>query len=393
MRWLVACDRTALDSLGGMTVTLLETARRFISDGDRVTWLTGRLNDSIPPEGVIDGIEVISHPSFGTGFRDLRRLRSFFAATFDRLLREGGFDAAVVHQPIAGDALGGRLRTARIPAGYFFHSPWAREYRIQSGVRGLSGQLAFRLRHRIERRAVLSFDRVMVFSRTMADFLRADHPPAPAPTRITPGIDLERFRPVADRDTSRQRLGWPGPRTLLLTLRRLVPRMGVDMLIEAFALVCDRHPEAILLIGGAGPMREELEAGAEQLGIAERIRFLGYLPDGDVAAAFGTADLFITPTRELEGLGLVTLEAMACGTAAVATPVGGNVEVVEPFDPGLLAPEASAAGLATVLDEILAEGRERLRARGAAAREHVTSRYGWERTAADIRSLIGGTTP
>ena len=162
MHWLLACDRTAIDSLGGMTVTLLETARRFIAAGDRVTWLTGSLNDSIPTEGLIDGIEVVSHPAPDIGFRDLVGLRTFFRSTLDHLVTTTRFDAAVIHQPIAGAAIGRQLKKAGIPACYFFHSPWAREYRIQAGSGNPMHRLGYHLRRRIERKAVTSFEKVIV---------------------------------------------------------------------------------------------------------------------------------------------------------------------------------------------------------------------------------------
>ncbi|MFC1629029.1 glycosyltransferase, partial [Gemmatimonadota bacterium] len=147
-------------------------------------------------------------------------------------LRDGNIEAAIIHQPIAGEAIGRRLRQAGVPSCYFFHSPWAREFQIQTGIGSPGGRLRYHLRHTIEGRALRSFSRVIVFSQTMTDLLQTDHPGVPAPVRVTPGINLERFHPSVDRTASRNRLMWPESGTILLTVRRLVPRMGVDMLIQ-----------------------------------------------------------------------------------------------------------------------------------------------------------------
>jgi len=164
--------------------------------------------------------------------------------------------------------------------------------------------------------------------------------------------------------------------------------MGVDLLLQAFRNISEEYADVSLLIGGSGPLREELESLAQQLGISNQVRFLGYLAGEDLVELYGTADLFVMPTRSLEGLGLVTLEAMACGTGVVATPVGGNVELLTPFDPDLLAPETTAEGLSATLYNVLSKGSEYLRELGVQSRKHVESRYGWERTTDDIRAVF-----
>lgn len=389
MKWLVACDRTAADSLGGMTVTLLETGKIFLRSGDSVHWVTGRANDSIPDLGFVEGIHTYSFPAYKTGLSNLLRMRSEFRSHISTLLEEPGVEAAIIHQPIVGEAVGSLLREKGIPCCYFFHSPWAHEFLFQRKVRVAGLSPALRLREYIEDRAVRSFDRIAVFSRTMAELLHSEHPRAAPPTIITPGIDLERFHPVPNRRESRRRLNWPVDDLLLLVVRRMVPRMGLDLLIRAFHLITPSLPDVRLLIGGSGPLRYDLETLTEELGISDRVLFLGYIPDDDLAEAYGAADLVIMPTRALEGLGLVTLEAMACGTAVVATPVGGNVELLEPFRPELIAGSVSHEEMAYVLRDVISGGKESVEQLGLEARSHVESRYGWDRTASDLRTVLG----
>ncbi len=201
-------------------------------------------------------------------------------------------------------------------------------------------------------------------------------------------VDLDRYRPAEDPARLRRELGWPEEGLLFLTLRRLVPRTGVDLLLEAFALVAADHPGANLVVAGSGPLLPELEAQVRRAGLRDRVRFTGYLEDELLPTALAAADAVVMPTRELEGLGLVTLEAMASGTVIAATPVGGNVELLEPFMPSLLAGQTTPEALARVLGGLAGRGREELRSMGLRARIHVQERYGWQRTTDDLARLV-----
>jgi glycosyltransferase involved in cell wall biosynthesis len=390
MNWLIATDRTAVDAIGGSTVTAIETSLQWLAAGDSVYWLTGRLNSSLPIEGEYRGIQVRTFDALGEpGLVGFLRMRKRLRFELQRLLAAKTIDAAVLHHPIAGDAMGPLLHQAGIPSCYFFHGPWAPEFLVRRGGRGPWSALGSAMRRRVEGRALRVSDHIVVFSRTMEGLLRHNHPDAREPVRITPGINPEVFRPAADRREARRSLSWPENALLVLVVRRLVPRTGVDLLLSAFAQVTERFPESRLLVGGKGPLSEELKAQASSLGIGERVDFLGYIPDEQLPAAYGAADLVAMPSRALEGLGLVTLEAMACGTAVFATPVGGNVELLEPLRPDLITSDTTVDALTITLRELLGSGRERLHALGMVARQHVVERYGWDRTSADLKRVLG----
>jgi glycosyltransferase involved in cell wall biosynthesis len=227
------------------------------------------------------------------------------------------------------------------------------------------------LRNRMEGKALRRCDAVLVESEFIRGQLRAHHPEVPAEkVTLVPGaVDLARFRP----DGPRADLG-PGP--VVLTVRRHVERMGIDLLIRA-AAQCG----VSLVVGGDGPRRAELEALARALGV--RARFVGFVPDEELPALYRGADLFVLPTRELEGFGLVAIEAMACGTPALGTPVGAIPEVLGPL--GLVAeaatPEAIAAGIRRVLDA-------RDPALPKRCREHVAARYDWSRVVDGVEQVL-----
>jgi glycosyltransferase involved in cell wall biosynthesis/SAM-dependent methyltransferase len=301
-------------------------------------------------------------------------------------------DVVIAHQPLTA---WGVARGGGAPLIYVFHSPAGEEYRTRHPA-GPLHRAAAALLHRIEGRVLARADRVVVLSEFSRDTLARCHNVDPAGVlRIPGGVDPAAFRPVEDRAALRRRLDLPAGGPLLVTVRNLVPRMGLDDLIRAMAKVSAAFPEAMLLIGGDGPLRGDLERLAEAAGVAARIRFLGYVPEERLPDVLGAADLFVLPSRMLEGFGLVTVEALACGTPVVGTPVGATPELLGPLGAGLL---LAGVGPAPLSEGILA----RLRADAAdpaaaaalrrACREHALT-YDWERAVEALESLARDLAP
>ena len=119
-------------------------------------------------------------------------------------------------------------------------------------------------------------------------------------------------------------MGLPEDKFILFTVRNLVPRMGLENLISAFEIVQSGRTDLLLIIGGEGPLEPALKEQTRQCGVEEFVRFVGYIPDEDLPSYYQMADLFILPTIELEGFGLVTVEALASGLPVLGTPVGGT---------------------------------------------------------------------
>jgi glycosyltransferase involved in cell wall biosynthesis len=128
--------------------------------------------------------------------------------------------------------------------------------------------------------------------------------------------------------------------------------MGFDALIRAVAL--PQFPTAIVAVAGIGPLSAKLKALVIDLGLAERVRFLGAVPDGQLPDWYRAADAFVLPTIAYEGFGMVTAEALATGTPVVGTPIGATPELLRPLDARLIthgtSPEDIAAGVAAVLE-------------------------------------------
>jgi SAM-dependent methyltransferase len=163
--------------------------------------------------------------------------------------------------------------------------------------------------------------------------------------------------------------------------------MGLDTLVRAFARIHATHPEAQLLIGGSGSLRDELDSLVGSLGVGAAVRFLGYIPDEDLPNYYQAADAFVLPTRELEGFGLVTVEALACGTPVFGTPVGGTPEILQPLDPALIFSDSRPEDLAQTLTAYLSRCRQQPGFRQslqARCRQHAESFYSWDRHIRDL---------
>lgn len=188
------------------------------------------------------------------------------------------------------------------------------------------------------------------------------------------GVDLAAFRPVADRTAAKAALGITGP--LLVTVGHLIPRKGQRHAIDAAALL----PDAMLLLAGEGPDRAVLTAQIAALGLGERVRLLGTQPHGALPALLAAADALVLPTAS-EGLANVWIEALACGTPVVTTPVGGAAEAIDRPAAGRLVPRDPAA-IAAALRAILAAPPAAADVRGAA------ERFTWEANGAALEAHL-----
>lgn len=199
---------------------------------------------------------------------------------------------------------------------------------------------------------------------------------------IPNGVDTAHFRPATDRRALRRRLGLP-PGPIVFHAGRLSPEKGQDVLVEAWPQVTGSHGDALLLLAGDGPERAALHAAVRRLGVADRVCFLGDVPD--VAPYLAASDVFVLPSRA-EGMSNALLEALATGLPCLASAVGGNQAVIAPGENGLLSPPEDARELAAGLRALLSDGA--LRARLAvAARQTAERRFSLDSVADRHRAL------
>lgn len=394
---LVVTDASPPVIAGGAERVLWEQATRLDRRGHAVRVL-GRAPDA-PPAYRGQPALPVEHFAVDrrTPLRFYRTAALGARAAAARLIAARRPDVLHVHQPLAGH---GVLRSAAargLPVLYTFLSPAPSEYRSRRGMTALHrhgpGGLAataalWLLEWSCLRRATL----VHVLSDFSARQLRTLYGvPGARIVKIAGGADTERFRPAPDRAAARAALGVRPRVPLLFTVRNLEARMGLDRLLEAMARVRYFHPHAHLVIAGVGSRADALSAHAVALGLENAVDFVGFVDDTRLAAYYQAADAFVLPTRELEGFGLVTVEALACGTPVLGTPIGATPEILTPLDPALLFRDASAAAIADGIDRFLgglAADPDRAAALRAACRRYAETQFGWERSVAALERAL-----
>jgi glycosyltransferase involved in cell wall biosynthesis len=196
--------------------------------------------------------------------------------------------------------------------------------------------------------------RLIVLSRAFARILERDYGVPAEKIRVIPGgVDVERFANLLSRRSARTALGWPTDRPIVLSVRRLVRAKGLENLVDAIAAVRLRVPDVLVIIAGTGPLEADLKRRVHERQLEDAVRFTGFVAENDLPTMYRAADLFVVPTVALEGFGLVVLEALACGTPAIVTPIAGLPEVIADLGPQLVLDDWSADYLARGIGDAL----------------------------------------
>jgi glycosyltransferase involved in cell wall biosynthesis len=270
-----------------------------------------------------------------------------------------------------------------VPITFTFHGPWASESR-QEGVGKVS---VFMKRWLIEKRTYKHCDRFIVLSKAFGKILHQEFQVPWDKIHVIPGgVDIERFQPNLSRNLARTQLGWPSDRQIIFTSRRLVNRVGLDKMLEAMAIIKPRVPDVMLAIAGRGPMLVSLQQQAEYLGLSDRVKFLGFLPDEQLPVAYQAADLSVMPSQSFEGFGLALVESLACGTPVLCTPVGGMPEILERFSPDLITTSTDASAIAEKLEGVLLG--EIATPSSEECRQYTTTNYDWHKIAQEVRQVL-----
>lgn len=396
MKVLLLAEVSAERVIGGAERVLRQQALGLVAAGHQVDLLTRAADEAVSMEVAIGGAK---EWRFAVSKRNewsfVRSTVRGALSVLDRLTGKSSYDLAIIHQALTGLGPLYLRRRAAIEWLYVCHSLAHEEYLTRttaatSWLSKLRQQVNTWARRGIEWLVMRRCHRIVVLSEFMVQRVMATHGIAPERIVLVPGAaDPGLFRPVADRVEMRRRLGLPEDRTILFTVRNLVPRMGLETLLDALSAMGQAGERCLLVIGGEGPLRTHLEAGIRQRRLEQVVRLVGFIPEEQLVAYYQAADLVLMPTAQLEGFGLVTVEALACGTPVVGTPVGAIPEVLNQIDPILIASGADSRSLADALGRVLSRieepvERERLSRKG---RSLVERRYNWVQHCADLIRL------
>jgi glycosyltransferase involved in cell wall biosynthesis len=389
VRILVLAEQWFPDYAGGTARVVRATAEGLVKRGHELLAIVPRC-DGQPETELVDGVELrrcLRRGLLPQTATDVYETRRAIGA-----LGRRDFDVVLSHH--VGCTTAAKSLRSSAPHTLVFHASPQREasHRRANGlalgerIRSLCVEPLLYLQ---ERYALKHADRILVlseFSRGLV--LEADARAAERIEVVGGGVDTHRFSPAGDRQALRDRLGVAREQKLLVSARRLVSRMGLEMLLRAFCQLHDGDERTRLAIIGEGELLGSLESQREQLGLRGSVRFVGRVSDAELRDWYCAADVFVLPTVAYEGFGMVTAEALACGTPVVGTPVGATAEVLAPLDSAMLAAEASAPALALALRSTLARASEDTR---AACRAYAQERLGWERVLDRWEDALAGT--
>ncbi|HXH73034.1 MAG TPA: glycosyltransferase family 4 protein [Mariprofundaceae bacterium] len=374
---LVVSDVSAETVHGGAERMLTQHVRALVKAGIRIAILTRQPNpEATLVQELTDGVMEYRLPWSGDrgwrGLRELKKAARDWWQTHDDL-----FAGVIAEQPFVMWALmkaGCRLPRLQVNYSFAFEE-YTTRHALDWHMRHALAAAAMR---RLEAGVYGSASHLLVLSdysrRRLAEEFGTDS------ARVTiafGGAVPARPELLAQREVLRGELGWDKP--VVVTLRNLVPRTGVDLLVQAAAILKHDMPELRWCVIGAGALLEPLKAFAEALGIADRIEFTGFLSERETQRRLAAADMFMLPTRSLEGFGLVTVEANMFGLPVVATPVGAIPEVAPALPCNRLAADASPLALARALRatwrDISAMDRDAMRTE---LRQAAEAKFGWE---------------
>lgn len=394
LKILIISDAFWPDYTGGITKSLLTEIEGLVTHGHQIVIVTRRLKKNSTPYERRDGYEVYRYPSPPKGSILYWTYPFFSLMQLPKLVKEmqiSDFDVVYIHNPF--QMLGLQRVCSGVPTVYTFHAPMLKEVEIERkhGKYGLFTpfvSFAKPVIRMVEQKALHQAKVILIRSQFMKEEMHRLYRSVDSrKIEVVPlAVDTARFKFANDPKAVRKSLGLPEDRKILLTVRRVVGRMGLENLIDAMKLVTKRHPEALLLIGGKGYLEGVLQKRIRSQELDQWVKMLGFIPEEELPLYYQAADLFVLPTVELEGFGLATIEALSCGTPVIATPIGANPEVVAPLGSEFLCKDVTAKGLAERINWWLTQGiSAEVR---QACREYCVSRFAVEAVVASLEDIF-----
>ena len=355
MKVLIVTSWIYPDVEGGSCRYAYDIAKNLLLRGHKVTILTGCYSNRNKREEDVEGIHYIRYRPYA------QRGPRFFIGTIisvifslRRILKEGEYEIINTHHLVSAFAV--------CLANLVYHKPIIFNLQIlkfleyEDEVR-FNGKFTFksklfsRILKRMQQYIHQHSHCLVVLSKYVASLNSKFFPSSTQKVvQIGPGVDINQFRP-AEKRSARECLGLPRDKKIMFSLRSLDARMGIDNLIKAAHLLKRKSKDFMLIIGGRGPLYHDLLQLIEKLDLSDCVCLKGFIREKLLTVYYQAADVFVMPTRKLEGFGIAMLEALACGVPVLGTPVGAIPEVLGSLDQRLVFRGRDAESIALGIEE------------------------------------------
>ena len=373
---LCIVTHTFLPHVGGIEKVVYEQSTRLLQRNFMPMVVTSRIGT--PKRYVLDGINVECYPSLNTGFSlgipyPIPTVSSF--ETFLRAVKSSKIVHAHGHPYLTSLIAGKLARRYSKPFVLTQHNTFIEYDNLFDTVERLN-DLA------VGKETLKQADKIIAVSNASRDYVLSLGAKPSKITVLRNGVDLARFRPLAGkREEMRRKLGIPQNATVVLTVRRLVYKNGIDTLIEGANIAVKKSPNIFFLVVGKGPDQSSVQIKTKQLGIENNFKLTGFVTDEDLPFYYNAADFFVLPSKSGEGLPLVALEAMSCGLPVIATNVGGISEILNQRFGKLVAPNKPEAMAESILEFSAADWGSRK----SELRAMMEEKYSWDK---NVETLI-----
>jgi glycosyltransferase involved in cell wall biosynthesis len=395
---LFVSDVSISKVIGGAERVLYEQSARLARKGHHVHVLTRRLPEHVSDHETIDGVHEWRYET------DRQNALSFLKSSalnarilFEDLQQKHSFDCINFHQPFSAYGVIHSPMSRSLRKVYTCHSLSFEEYRSRNPQsQDITEEASYRIniqgRKWIEKKVLGTSEKIITLSEFTKDKLCNTYRISSDKIVVIPGgVDLEWFHPALNRMKIRKRLNVPVDRLVLFCVRNLVPRMGLENLIHAMKGVVSKTSHVYLVLGGSGPLKNDLITLSQKFGLDKHLQFIGFIQEDDLPDYYRAADIFILPTLELEGFGLVTLEALACGIPVLGTPVGGTCEILSKLDSRYIFKDTKPESMAALIIKTCLRFKEDpnlWNIISSQCRTFVEKNYSWEKNVDAVEKVF-----
>lgn len=291
----------------------------------------------------------------------------FLKRTIKKQLQREDYDLVLLHHPLVAFKY---FRKFNLPAIYFFHASYYQELLFSLRL-NISTRMLINKIYRIEKYVLNKADKIILLSNFSKKVLTKTYPSINKRkiVKIPGAVDLKKFKAKAKKKHKKIKI---------FTARRLTSRMGLENLIIAMAELVEKNKDIHLEIAGKGYLENELQRYIDHLQLAKNIKLLGYISEAQLIKKYQQADLFVLPTIAHEGFGLVTVEALACGTPVMATPVGASPEILAQVEPKLIFKNKNATSIAAGIQWFVRNKRKHKKIIST-GKKLVRQKYSWDK--------------